>query len=277
MKNTAAITRYATALLLSIPLFIAPSLAQDTELQERKSAISSGNSYFQAFFSGQFGNEKGVAEFSKIASKIAFNNSVVVPVKNGYLLYSPSSPSLFILPKKSVRKSDQTYDRLFGLSPSYVFKTIGKPETVDGETFLKLAYNRFPDAIAELANELNQKSEDEFKLFLSAADKDMQAPEYKSELFEAVRGPYIRAAKYKKCADDLSSSAITRSIKADLLNSGMNDYINAGFQYIDFIPLSESEATLVMTSTRDALLYTMSHVKMGEPCQYGGQTMYKAF
>lgn len=255
----------------------ATAFAADNAAQERKATILSANELFPAFMNETFSDlTSGTDEFGKVASKFIFDNFAILPMKNGFVLYSPAIPVAFVMPKKSIRTADKNYRRLFALAPNYVFRLAGVPEISATDSHLKLAFKDVPEALGKLMPTLDNQTEDEFKAFLDAANKSLQEKQYKLEAYYSIIGPYSRVHTYQSCIAAIDTAAVRRRVQSDLLSAKMNDLVAGGFEYLDFIPLTKDEAVLVMTAKANGTFVTLSSVSMGSPCRYSGETQYRA-
>lgn len=256
--------------------FFAISYGKEAGEKERKLVITTSVKLFPAYFSANVDADAEEAKvFVKNTSTALFSNAAVWPVKNGYVIYKASSPITFILPSRKIRSSDEKYDRLIGIPPSQLLEMYGRPKLEKGESFLKIAVRRVPQAINDLIGVLDGQTEDQFKIFLDGVITGNVG--YRSEAFDALRGPFLRIHSYQKCIQQVDDRYLTRSMKAELLDAGLKDMAGREFEYLDFLPLTEKEAILLSASKANGSFIAMSSVSMDGICRYSGTTKFTTY
>lgn len=238
--------------------------AQDTE-KDRQAAIKTATALYPTYIQ-QFPALSAYKDFSKVTRDRVFRSAAVLRANAASILYNPMNGITFVLVDTGAKTKV-----LKGLTPSELFSLTGQPPLKAEDQHIEVTFARVPEAIDKLRAAIADMRGDQVLDYLGKADGS-KSP-YPNEAEDLISGPYIRASRYAECLHQIDGSALNRKLQADLLNAGGPEFLKAGFDYMDFIPVSAREGLFIQVS-RLGLFYVMSSVDMTGKCTIT-QSWYK--
>lgn len=239
--------------------------AADKSENARQAAIKAASVLYPSYVQSLPGMGE-YKDFGKVSRERAFRSAVVFPLSAGYILYNPINGITFLL-----INTGSGNKVLKGLTPSELFSLTGHSPLNVEDQHIDVMFTQVPKEIEKLSDAVSGMRADQLLDYIAKADGS-HSP-YPDEATDLITGPYIRGARYAECLNQIDGSKLERKLEADLLNSGGATFLKAGFDYLDFIPLSAKEG-LVIQASKLGLFYVMSGVDMTGKCSIT-QSWYK--
>lgn len=235
--------------------------------EKRQAAIKSATALYATYIQ-QFPFLNEAKDFGKATRDRVFRSAAVLPVNAGNILYNPMNGITFVLVDTGTKTKV-----LKGLTPSELFSVTGQPPLKAEEQHIAVTFARVPEAIDKLRTAIADMRGDQVLDYLAKVDGS-KSP-YPDEAQDLISGPYIRASRYAECLNQIDGSKWKRKLQTDLLNAGPGgqEFLKAGFDYVDFVPVSAKEGLYIQVS-KLGLFYVMSSVDMTDKCTIT-QSWYK--